>query len=385
MFVAKLAKASMNDHPAGSRTRSSARLRPVHRAVGELRRGNAILLASEPPLMVGAAETLSVEAIEEAGAVAGTRRVLLVVSSGRVAQDDDGLVAFEIAASFRELAGRAPPWLRDIADPTRLDPPIDFAGTFARAPVPLQARAALAAIKLARLAPAAIVAGTDEGAAERASDAGMQTVESEAVLAFAHETGLALEVVAEASVPLEDASEARLVAFRAPDGGIEHLALVVGDPGRRQAPLVRLHSECFTGDFLGSLRCDCGDQLRGAIRRMREDGAGVLLYLAQEGRGIGLVNKLRAYALQDRGLDTIDANRALGWDADERSFLIAATMLKRLGIGRIRLLTNNPEKVEALTGFGIDIVERVGHVVPPNGVNDAYLATKRRRFGHMIG
>ncbi len=361
------------------------RLRSVYRAVGELRRGNAVLLEADRSLMVGAAETLSVEAIEEAGLVAGTGPVLLVVSSGRVAQNDAGLVAFEIAASFGELAGRAPSWLRDIADPTRLNPPIDFAGTFAHAPVPLQARAALAAVKLARLAPAAIIAGADTSAAGRALDAGMQTVESEAVLGFAHETGLALEIVAEASVPLEDSSEARLVAFRAPDGGIEHLALVVGDPGRREAPLVRLHSECFTGDFLGSLRCDCGDQLRGAIRRMREDGAGVLLYLAQEGRGIGLVNKLRAYALQDRGLDTIDANRALGWDADERSFLIAATMLKRLGIGRIRLLTNNPEKVEALTGFGIDIVERVGHVVPPNGVNDAYLATKRRRFGHMIG
>src|SRR4030095_2400690 len=115
-----------------------------------------------------------------------------------------------------------------------------------------------------------------------------------------------------------------------------------------EAPLVRLHSECFTGDLLGSLRCDCGQQLRGAIRRMVEEGAGALLYLSQEGRGIGLVNKLRAYALQDRGLDTLDANRALGWGADERNFLVAAAMLRELGIRRLRLLTNNPGKLAAL-------------------------------------
>ena len=133
-------------------------------------------------------------------------------------------------------------------------------------------------------------------------------------------------------MPLEGAPDSRIVAFRAADGGIEHLAILVGRPealaARGGAPLVRIHSECFTGDLLGSLRCDCGPQLRGAIRRMGEAGAGVLVYLAQEGRGIGLVNKLRAYTLQDSGLDTLDANRALGWGADERNFMVAATMLR---------------------------------------------------------
>ena len=148
---------------------------------------------------------------------------------------------------------------------------------------------------------------------------------------------------------------------------------------------MRVHSECFTGDLLGSLRCDCGPQLRGAIRRMAEEGAGVLLYLAQEGRGIGLVNKLRAYALQDRGLDTLDANRALGWGADERNFLVAATMLEELGIRRVRLLTNNPDKLAALAACGVEVAGREPHVVAPNGVNDAYLATKARRFGHLLG
>ena len=153
------------------------------------------------------------------------------------------------------------------------------------------------------------------------------------VLAYPRDMAANLTRVAEAQVPLDGAPDARIVAFRAPDAGDG----ASGHPGRPagggRAPLVRLHSECFTGDLLGSLRCDCGPQLRGAMRRMAAEGAGVLLYLAQEGRGIGLVNKLRAYALQDRGLDTLDANRALGWGADERNFMIAATMLEALGVG----------------------------------------------------
>jgi len=133
------------------------------------------------------------------------------------------------------------------------------------------------------------------------------------------------------------------------------------------------------------LRCDCGAQLRGAIHRMAAEGTGVLLYLAQEGRGIGLVNKLRAYAMQDRGLDTLDANRALGWDADERNFLVAATMFEQLGVPRLRLLTNNPDKVAGLIACGIDVVSREPHAFAPNGVNDQYLATKAERFGHLLG
>ena len=185
-------------------------------------------------------------------------------------------------------------------------------------------------------------------------------------------------------MPLAGAEDARVVAFRAPDAGIEHLAIVIGAPERAEAPLVRLHSECFTGDLLGSLRCDCGPQLQLAIRRIAAEGAGAVLYLAQEGRGIGLVNKLRAYALQDGGLDTLDANRALGWGADERRFLIAATMLGELGIKRLRLLTNNPAKVEALAAYGIDIAGREKLAIAPNGINDGYLATKASRFGHRL-
>jgi GTP cyclohydrolase II len=239
--------------------------------------------------------------------------------------------------------------------------------------------------KLARLLPAVLAAPTSPAATALAASMQLLTLDEAAVLAYPGLLAGSLVRVAEASVPLEGAPDARVVAFRAADAGIEHLAIVIGQPQRAAAPLVRLHSECFTGDLLGSLRCDCGPQLREAIARMAAEGAGVLLYLAQEGRGIGLVNKLRAYALQDRGQDTLDANRALGWGADERSFLIAATMLAELGIRRVRLLTNNPAKLAALTACGVEVVGRERHVIEPNGVNDFYLQTKAMRFGHLLG
>jgi GTP cyclohydrolase II len=148
--------------------------------------------------------------------------------------------------------------------------------------------------------------------------------------------------------------------------------------------LCRIHSECFTGDLLGSLRCDCGDQLRGAIRRMAEEGAGVLLYLAQEGRGIGLANKLRAYTLQDRGLDTVEANTHLGFEPDEREFHAAAAMLRHLGIERVRLLTNNPAKLSQLAAYGVEVAGRVEHAFAANAHNRGYLLTKALKSGHML-
>ena len=185
-------------------------------------------------------------------------------------------------------------------------------------------------------------------------------------------------------MPLEGAENTRIIAFRPSDGGIEHLAIIIGEPAAEEPVLTRLHSECFTGDLLGSLRCDCGDQLRGAIQAISKAGAGILLYLAQEGRGIGLVNKLRAYQLQDRGADTFEANEQLGFDADERVYLPAAEMLRHLGFRQVRLLTNNPEKVAALTRCGIVVEERVPHAFPSNAHNDFYLATKAARFGHLF-
>ncbi|MHA1114537.1 MAG: GTP cyclohydrolase II, partial [Alphaproteobacteria bacterium] len=209
--------------------------------------------------------------------------------------------------------------------------------------------AAIRLTKIARLLPAALVAMVVPLPPEVAEWTGardLQFVDAAAIAAYPSAAAHALTAVSEAHVPLEGAEETRVLSFRPADGGIEHLAIVIGTPDPATPVLVRLHSECFTGDLLGSLRCDCGDQLRGAVREIAAVGAGVLLYLAQEGRGIGLANKLRAYALQDEGYDTYDANAQLGFDDDERVFLPAAEILRRLGFGRVRLMTNNQRKVE---------------------------------------
>jgi GTP cyclohydrolase II len=191
-----------------------------------------------------------------------------------------------------------------------------------------------------------------------------------------------VEIVARAKLPIEDLPETQIVAFRASDDGQEHVGLLIGAPGGKP-PLVRLHSECLTGDVFGSLKCDCGPQLKEALRIIGEAGGGVLLYLRQEGRGIGLANKLRAYALQDRGLDTVDANRRLGFADDERDYSHAAAMLRALGIDAVRLLTNNPGKVAGLEGAGIVVASRVAHHMPANPHNADYLATKRKKSGHL--
>jgi GTP cyclohydrolase II len=192
-----------------------------------------------------------------------------------------------------------------------------------------------------------------------------------------------VEIVARAKLPLEDLPSTQIVAFRASDDGQEHVALVIGAFGGKP-PLVRLHSECLTGDVFGSLKCDCGPQLKEALRIIGAAGGGVLLYLRQEGRGIGLINKVRAYSLQDRGLDTVDANRRLGFADDERDYGHAAAMLRALGIDQVRLLTNNPDKVAGLEAVGIKVAERVAHQMPANPHNADYLATKRKRSGHLL-
>lgn len=190
-------------------------------------------------------------------------------------------------------------------------------------------------------------------------------------------------IVARAKLPLENLPATQIVAFRSSDDGNEHVALIIGAFGG-EPPLVRLHSECLTGDVFGSLKCDCGPQLKEALHIIGEKGGGVLLYLRQEGRGIGLANKIRAYALQDRGLDTVDANVRLGFADDLREYGHAAAMLRSLGIDRVRLLTNNPAKVEKLADTGITVVERVPHQMPANPHNADYLATKGRRSGHLL-
>lgn len=176
----------------------------------------------------------------------------------------------------------------------------------------------------------------------------------------------------------------RLRMFRSESDGLEHLAIVKGDPSSSDKPvLVRVHSECFTGDVLHSARCDCGSQLEAAMRAIEKEGCGVVLYMRQEGRGIGLANKLHAYALQEKGLDTVEANERLGFSADLRDYGIGAQILSRLGINEIRLLTNNPTKVVGLEGHGLKIVERVPIIIPPGEFNRRYMETKREKMGHL--
>nr|WP_167106821.1 GTP cyclohydrolase II [Sphingomonas oligoaromativorans] len=192
-----------------------------------------------------------------------------------------------------------------------------------------------------------------------------------------------LRIASRARLPVEANEGTEIVAFRSAEEAVEHVALVIGAPNGKP-PLVRLHSECLTGDVFGSLKCDCGPQLDAALHRIAHEGWGVLLYLRQEGRGIGLVNKLRAYALQDQGFDTVDANLRLGFAIDARDFGVAAKMLELLGQDRVRLLTNNPAKVAGLSAAGIEVVERVAHQIAANPHNEAYLATKRDRTGHVL-
>lgn len=192
-----------------------------------------------------------------------------------------------------------------------------------------------------------------------------------------------LSSVVSARLPIQASNAGRLHIFRPDDGGAEHYAVEIGRPDRAEPVLTRLHSACFTGDVLGSLKCDCGPQLHAALAQMGSEGSGLLLYLNQEGRGIGLANKLRAYALQDQGFDTVEANHRLGFEDDERDFRIGAMILQKLGFSAVRLLTNNPRKLAMLADCGITVTERVPLHVGHTAQNRAYLATKAAKSGHL--
>ena len=363
--------------------------RPAHRALDAaivaLRRGEPVLLASrDDAMLVVAAEFVNEANLARLREVSSRPLRLVLtrrraVALGLAARDElSGAVSLPLPA---ELSAAVICNLADPAASLGAEPP-----GLGSEPANAEGgeRAAVALAKLAALLPAALIlplAAAEAALARRRTD--IATVDMEEVLS--RRAAMAgLTQVAEARVPLADAEDARLVAFRPGDGGSEHLAILIGNPAPGVAALARIHSQCFTGDVLGSLRCDCGDQLRGAIAAIAEAGGGVLLYLAQEGRGIGLINKLRAYQLQDAGFDTVDANEQLGFDADERVYLPAAEMLRQLGFNTVRLLTNNPEKVAALERYGIRVVERVRHVFPANGHNERYLRTKATRSGHLL-
>ncbi len=364
----------------------------VERCLAELRRGGAIGLtkgnaAASLALAAEMVEEASLASLQSAASLAkngGALRLVLTVERatdlGLMPAGGSGLAIVRLPA---EIGAEA---VRQLADPTaeREDTPALGIALADDLPMPL-AEAAIDLAKAARLLPAALMIAlpADREALTQWVD---ETFTLDCTGLAAHQRALAgsLKRVGSARVPLEGAEETEIIAFRPADGGKEHLAIVIGRPDPAQPVLIRLHSECFTGDLLGSLRCDCGDQLRGAIETIAKSGSGIVLYLAQEGRGIGLINKLRAYRLQDAGADTLEANLQLGFGADERVYQPAAEMLRQLGFTAVRLLTNNPEKLHGLEQCGIRVTERVPHVFPSNDHNAQYLITKARRFGHMF-
>ncbi len=342
-------------------------------AVDAFRRGRPVVIGGAGGKVLGyAVETLPVAALRAAKAPR------LVLSHARARTLKIRIYTPDVVALAvpRDID---PARLRAIADPTD-DLTFPLKGPFEtiRDTLPEGYAAAVKLAKLAGLLPAALVQ-TARGAPKTAV-----TLPAAAVFAYDDEIVRTLKIVARARVPLEGAENTELVSFRPEDGGPEHYAIIINAPPTAKPVLTRLHSECFTGDLLGSLKCDCGAQLRGAIAAISKHGGGVLLYLAQEGRGIGLINKLRAYRLQDQGFDTIDANERLGFAADERQYGIAARMLQLLGYKAVRLLTNNPHKVAALKAAGVRVAARVRHAFPDNEHNRAYLKTKAEKAGHLL-
>jgi GTP cyclohydrolase II len=342
---------------------------PAERAIAALRAGRPVAVGDAAILSVETGTGAMLDLLDPEGQapilLSGERAAALGLGNLRDAGDLKHAVQI----------GRSG-WLDREAARALADPSLDFGrgpiGPLAAEPVgcPAEAEAILAVARLAGVLPAVWLV---EGKAEAAVTAGevMDAVRAPGV-----------QLVARARLPVEELEGTQVAAFRELATGEEHVALIVGAFGG-QPPLVRLHSECLTGDVFGSLKCDCGPQLREALRLIGAAGGGVLLYLRQEGRGIGLANKLRAYALQDRGLDTIEANLRLGFAEDERGYGVAAAMLRALGLGEVRLLTNNPGKVAGLGAAGIRVAERVAHHMPINPHNADYIATKQAKSGHL--
>jgi GTP cyclohydrolase II len=344
--------------------------RQVARAIDALRRGWPIELDGHGLLAVETADEEALAQLDGGGQadllISGNRAATLKLTNQR-----EGVPTAPVRiqrarwVSLPEAMGVADPAL-DLARPLK--------GPFSTVELP-EEEAPAAALRLARLAgllPALFLGKSDDPAVRLTSGD---------VAGYA--AAGRLRIAARARLPNAHLAAGEIIAFRSSEDPSEHVALLVGEPDGRP-PLVRVHSECLTGDALGSLKCDCGPQLAEALGQIAAAGWGILLYLRQEGRGIGLVNKLRAYALQDQGFDTVDANVRLGFDDDERDFAVAARMLEALGQTRVRLLTNNPRKVAALEGLGIAVAERVPLRTVANPHNESYLATKRDRSGHQL-
>lgn len=360
----------------------------AQRAIAELRAGREVeVRAGTERLVVVALELLDPVALDRAAAGSIGLELLLTSERASVLGHD---------GHARAVLARLPAGDTSFAEadsPARIarriaglfDPAASFQDTCSFQDQPhITSIAALELIRQARLQPALLVKrGSPSGLSRRQGKIARVVVQASDLLAYREARGRLIARSGSARVQLERASDSTFIAYRERFGDAEHAAVIIGSPDLSRPVTVRLHSSCFTGDLFGSLRCDCGEQLDGAIDRLAADGGGVVLYLAQEGRGIGLGNKLRAYRMQAAGLDTIEADRRLGFAADGRDFGAARAMLRDLGIHRVRLLTNNPAKVVALHGDGLEVVERLPLSGTMNPYNHRYLETKRDRGGHL--
>ncbi|MEO1687159.1 MAG: GTP cyclohydrolase II [Pseudomonadota bacterium] len=354
----------------------------VARARAELRLGAAVVLArGDAAALAASAETVGaarLAALRAAGptdlAITAWRAQTL---KARAYDGDVARIALDDAFPLARIRATADPQT-DLASPLKGPFPTRREGDAGLH------RAAIRLAKQAHLLPSALVAALPGPAeAEALARRGLTVIDVDAWLA-AEAEALDIAGVSAARVPLKSAQASRVHVFRPGDGSEEHYAVEIGAPARDAAPLTRLHSACFTGDVLGSLKCDCGPQLDAALAAMGAANEGVLLYLNQEGRGIGLANKMRAYSLQDQGFDTVEANHRLGFEDDERDFRIGAAILRRLGFSRIRLMTNNPRKVGMMANSGIEVVERAPLIVGATPENENYLRVKAAKSGHLL-
>jgi len=350
------------------------------RARVDLRMGLPVVLIQDGTAALAiAAESLSHDRMTDLRALGS---VSLALTSRRAEtlkiQVYDGDIA---RIALPDSADRA--WVQALADPAGdLNSPMKGPFTSLRTGKADLHRLAIALLKSARLLPAAVLVSLAD-AVDFAASHGLTVINHTAAAPLLSQSS-PLHPIAAARLPVEAAGAGRLHIYRPEDGGEEHYAIEIGRPDRNAPVLTRLHSACFTGDVLGSLKCDCGPQLRGALAQMGQEGAGVLLYLNQEGRGIGLANKMRAYSLQDQGFDTVEANHRLGFEDDERDFRLGSAILRQLGFDQVRLLTNNPKKIAMMEHTGIKVTQRVPLQVGENDHNRAYLATKAAKSGHML-
>jgi len=350
------------------------------RVRADLRMGVPVILLGAPSVMILAAETLQADRLADVLALGGAP--VLAITARRAGTLKAHVYDRDLTRII--LPDQATPaWVQSVADPADdLSHPMKGPFTCARGGDAAAHRTALDLAKSARLLPAALVVDLTDGPAFALQHSLTAVPLHAAANALASRS--ALHPVIAARLPIEVSEAGRLHIFRPEDGGEEHYVIEVGRPDRNAPVLARLHSACFTGDVMGSLKCDCGPQLRAALAQMGAEGSGVLLYMNQEGRGIGLANKMRAYSLQDQGFDTVEANHRLGFEDDERDFRLGADILKSLGFSATRLLTNNPRKVAMMEATGIKVTQRVPLVVGENRHNTNYLAIKAAKSGHLL-